>query len=181
MVTYVALLRGINVGGRNRLAMADLRTLLANLGHSDPRTLLQSGNAVFTSQRADVDAVASELAGGISAQLGVSPAVVLRTAEEFAEVVAANPYADAATADPTTVHVAFLSAEPADPTTFAFDAEEYAPDKLAVGDRVRYLHLPNGLGRSRLAVDLGRRRSDVDVTVRNWRTVTRLLDMVTAS
>lgn len=177
MTTYIALLRGINVGGRNLLAMADLRALLGDLGHGDPRTYLQSGNAVFTSDRSDVDGMASELAERISSGLGVSPAVQLRTAGELAEVAAANPFADAAAADPTTVHAAFLSAEPSDPGAFAFDAEEYAPEQAVAGDRVLYLHLPGGLGRSRLAGDLAKRRSDVDVTVRNWRTVATLCDM----
>lgn len=177
MITYVGLLRGINVGGRNRLAMADLRALVRDLGHEDPRTYVQSGNVVFSSDRTDVEALARELAERIDADLGVSPAVVLRTAGEFTEVVAANPYAATAAEAPTTVHVAFLSAEPDDPEVFAFPAEEYAPEELAVGDRVLYLHLPGGLGRSRLAVELGRRRSDVEVTIRNWRTVTKLAAM----
>ena len=178
MVTYVALLRGINVGGRNKVAMAGLRALLTELGHVQPRTYLQSGNAVFASDRTDADALAAELQGRIAARLGVSPAVLLRTAQELAEVVAANPYAEAAAADPTKVFAAFLSAEPSDPEALAFDVEAYAPEQLAVGQRVRYLHLPAGLGRSRLAEDLARRRRDVDVTIRNWRTVTTLADMV---
>lgn len=177
MTTYVALLRGVNVGGRNKLAMADLRALLTELGHGDPRTYVQSGNAVFTSGRTDVQTLADELRERMSSDLGVSTTVLLRTAGELADVVAANPFASAAAADPTTVHVAFLSAEPSDPAAFAFDTQQYAPEELAVGDRVLYLHLPNGLGRSRLAVDLDRRRTDVDVTMRNWRTVTRLRDI----
>lgn len=177
MTTYVALLRGINVGGHARLAMADLRGLLADLGHGDPRTYLQSGNAVFSSDRTDVDALADELSARIAADLGVSPAVLLRTAGELADVVAGNPYAEAAAADPKTVHAAFLSSEPPDPSTFSFPAEEYAPEKAATGDRVLYLHLPGGMGRSRLATDLAKRQGGVDVTVRNWRTVTKVAEL----
>ena len=177
MTTYVALLRGINVGGRARLAMADLRGLLADLGHGDPRTYLQSGNAVFTSDRTDVEALADELATRIAADLGVSPAVLLRTAAELADVVAANPYPEAAAADPTTVHAAFLSSEPPDPSGFSFPAQDYAPEEAALGDRVLYLHLPGGLGRSRLAADLAKRPGGVDVTVRNWRTVTKVAEL----
>lgn len=177
MTVYVALLRGINVGGHNRVAMADLRRLLEQLGHADVRTYIQSGNAVFTGDRRDTDALGRDLRAAMSDELGVSPTVIVRTAEELAAVADANPYAAEAAADPTTVHVAFLSAEPADPSTFAFDADAYAPEGLCVGDRVRYLHLPDGMGRSRLAVDLGKRRSDVEVTVRNWRTVEKLREM----
>jgi uncharacterized protein (DUF1697 family) len=177
MTTYVALLRGINVGGRNRLAMADLRRLLAELGHGVPRTYVQSGNAVFASDRSDVEEIAGELAARIAAELDVRPAVVLRTAEELRAVAEANPYADEAAADPTSVHVAFLSAVPVDPATFAFDADDYAPEELTVADRELYLHLPGGIGRSRLATDLARRHADVEMTMRNWRTVTKLLDL----
>lgn len=177
MTVYIALLRGINVGGRNRLAMADLRGLLADLGHREPRTYLQSGNAVFTSDRQDSDALAAELAARISSDLGVSPAVIVRTAGYLADVASANPYADAAAADPTRVHVAFLSAEPEDPEAFSFDAEQYSPEEMARGDRVLYLHLPGGLGRSRLAEQVSKPRSDLVVTLRNWRTVARLRDM----
>lgn len=70
---------------------------------------------------------------------------------------------------------------PPDPQAFAFDADQYAPDELTLGDRVAYLHLPGGLGRSRLAAALTKRHGDVDVTMRNWRTVARLRDMVTGA
>ncbi len=180
METYIALLRGINVGGRNRLTMADLRALLTALGHGEPRTYVQSGNAVFTSPRTDVAGLEQELADRIAADLGVRPAVLVRTAEELRTVAAANPYAEAAAAAPTTVHVAFLSAEPVDPEAFAFDPGTYAPEAASPGDRVVYLHLPGGMGRSPLATDLGKRRTDVEVTVRNWRTVTALLDLASA-
>lgn len=176
--TYVALLRGVNVGGRNRLAMADLRALLAGLGHGAPRTYVQSGNAIFASDRSDGQAMADELAGAIATELGVSPSVMLRSADQLAAVVAANPFAPEAAADPTTVHAAFLSAEPDDPAAFAVDPAAFAPEQIAVGDRVRYLHLPAGIGRSPLATELARRRAGVAVTIRNWRTVTALLDMV---
>lgn len=179
MPTYVVLLRGINVGGRNKLAMRDLRAVLADLGHGDPRTYVQSGNAVFTSERTDVDVLARELAAHLSSGYGVTPAVLLRTDRELAEVVAANPFTDAAAADPTTVHVAFLPEDPSDVAVSALTETDHAPEELAVGDRVLYLHLPGGLGRSRLAAEVDRRLGHLDPTVRNWRTVTKLAEMVT--
>lgn len=176
MTTYVALLRGVNVGGHNRLAMADLRALLADLGHGDPRTYVQSGNAVFSSDR--TDDIGRELAQRLSADLDVTATVMIRTADELTAVAAANPYSEPADADPTKVHVAFLSAEPADPSVFDVEPDDYAPEELTAGDRVLYLHLPDGIGRSRLAEDVSRRTSGVAVTVRNWRTVARLLDLI---
>lgn len=172
----MALLRGVNVGGHNRLAMADLRALLADLGHGDPRTYGQSGNAVFSSDR--TDDIGRELAQRLSADLDVTATVMIRTADELTAVAAATPYSEPADADPTKVHVAFLSAEPADPSVFDVEPDDYAPEELTPGDRVLYLHLPDGIGRSRLAEDVSRRASDVAMTVRNWRTVARLLDLI---
>lgn len=175
--TYIALLRGINVGGHNRLAMADLRGVLEELGHEDVRTYVQSGNAVFTSGRTDPDAIGTELTRRLAADLDVAPAVMVRTAEELATIVDGNPFAEQARQEPTTVHAGFLASRPTEPSSLDVHAEQYAPEQFALADRVVYLHLPDGMGRSRLAVDLGRRLSDVGMTVRNWRTVTRLLDM----
>ena len=177
MATCIALLRGINVGGRNRLAMADLRELCTQLGFGDVQTYVQSGNVVFTTDRDDLATIATELTEQLEYQLGVEPTVMIRTRDEFASVVANNPFVAEADADPTKVHAALLSAEPDDPTTLEFDPEAYAPEVIASGDRVRYLHVPSGLGRSRLATDLTKRRTGVEITVRNWRTVTNLLEM----
>ena len=177
MPTHVALLRGINVGGHARVVMADLRRLCEHLGHREVRTYVQSGNVVFESGETDTDMLATELAGRLATELGFAPAVVVRTAGEIADVVAANPFPDAADVDPTTVHVAFLSAQPTDPGAYAVDATAHAPEQVVVGDRVLYLYLPDGIGRSRLAADLTRRRTGVEMTVRNWRTVGRLLAM----
>lgn len=177
MVTFIALLRGINVGGRNKVAMADLRHLCEDLGHRDVRAYVQSGNVVFATDRLDAEAVGTELTHRMTADLGVAPAVVVRSVEELAAVVAANPFEEEAGTDPTKVHAAFLSAEPSEPEVFDFDPEVYAPERCAAGDRVRYLLLPDGIGRSRLATDLAKRPAGVQVTVRNWRTVTKLLAM----
>ncbi len=177
MTTYVALLRGINVGGRGKVAMADLRALCDDLGHGDVRTYVQSGNVVFTSERDDPDTLGAELSERVASDLGVEATVVVRTADELAEVAGANPFPSEAADDPTRVHVAFLSDAPSDPDVFAVDAERYAPEQVVAGDRVLYLHLPDGIGRSKLAADLARRRTDVAMTVRNWRTVDRLLDL----
>jgi len=177
MATCIALLRGINVGGRNRLAMADLRELCEQLGYRDVQTHVQSGNVVFTTDRDDLELIGAELTEQLRYQLGVAPTVLVRTRDEFATVIADNPFTAEAQADPTKVHVALLSAEPDDPATLEFDPQTYAPERIAAGDRVRYLHVPGGFGRSKLAADLAKRRTGVEVTVRNWNTVTRLLEM----
>lgn len=173
---WVALLRGVNVGGHNRVPMRDLRAVLEGLGHSDVATYLQSGNAVLTSGETDPVRLAGAIEGGIAAHLGLTIAVLVRTRDELAAVAADNPFL-AAGADPAHLHAVFLSGDP-DPERLApLQDGRYAPEELRAGERVLYLHLPNGMGRSQLAVDLGKVRTvpGVTATVRNWRTVTNVL------
>lgn len=169
MVVMVALLRGINVGGRGSLAMADLRAVATALGLHRVRTYIQSGNLLFASADADPTAIAVDLAEAIAASTSVSPLVVVRTAHELAAVVGLNPFADR---DLAKVHVIFR----AGPASLGIDdLSVYAPEEAAVIGRETYVYLPDGAGRSKLAADLARRGTTG--TMRNWRTVTKLLEM----
>lgn len=174
MTTCIALLRGINVGGHHRLRMPDLQRLCTGLGLRDVRTYIQSGNVVFTARGEDLDETARAIEQQLVEQFDIVTPVIARTAEEFEPVVEGNPFAAQANADPTRVHVAFLSAEPADPATLTFAAKRFAPERIEAADRTRYLLLPDGIGRSRLVTELMARPSGVQITVRNWRTVMRL-------
>lgn len=180
MTRWVALLRGVNVGGANKVPMAGLRTLLEGLGHTEVATYLQSGNAVLTSRETDPTVLATGIEGAITDRLGLRVAVLVRTRDELAAVAAANPF-PAAGADPAHLHAVFLPG-PVDDAVLERLAPlrdgAYAPEELRPGDRVLYLHLPDGMGRSRLAVDLGkggRTSPGRDATTRNWRTVTNVL------
>ncbi|MCK6212014.1 DUF1697 domain-containing protein [Georgenia sp. EYE_87] len=180
MTTFVALLRGINVGGHNRIAMADLRDVVADLGHRDVATYVGSGNVVLTSDRTDGEQLGSELADAVRERLGVAPAVLVRPAAELEEVVAANPYPGEP--DPKKVHAVFLPAPPDDDarralaTALARAADRGSRDEAQVVGRVLYLHTPDGFGRSVLA-DLLARGAGSSGTARNWATVTKLLEM----
>ena len=171
MPSHVALLRGINVGGRGRVAMADLREVVASLGYEDVATYVQSGNVVFTAEAPD----AAALEAAIAEQLDVSPAVVVLSREELEQVVARNPWPDER--DGKHLHVIFTAGEP------DADVVAAAQEKAAGGDEARivggtlYMHTPNGLGRSKLAAELSR-RGPKDGTARNWTTVTKLLAML---
>lgn len=176
MPTYVALLRGINVGGHKKVAMADLRRLLSDMGCNGVRTYIQSGNAVFGSDLKTAREVEIAVGQQISADLGMDVAVLVRTPEELADVVAANPF-DEADTEPTKVVVYFLSAPVKASLLEALLPPAFAPEALAVGDGVLYLRLPAGQARSELVVALGKTKLGVDVTARNWRTVTTLLEM----
>jgi uncharacterized protein (DUF1697 family) len=171
-MTWVALLRGINLGRHKRIAMADLRQLLEALGYADVRTLLQSGNAVFT---ADPPGGAAELEqqirDRIQADLGMDVQVLVRSAEELAAVADANPFV-AQGVEPKELHLAFLSAPPRAELQTGIDGESYAPDELAFGDRAIYLRRPNGIQGTKLP-DF-QRLLGVEVTERNWNTVTKL-------
>lgn len=170
-----ALLRGINVGGRNKVAMADLRALLSGLGHTDVATHLQSGNAVFSTRRRDTDALAREVSEQLRAGLGLDLRVLVRTHDELARVVAANPMLAQAEAEPARFLVVFLSAAPPADRLAALDTAAYAPDRLAVGERALYLWCPNSIRDSKLAANVNDKRLGVTATARNWTTVQALL------
>jgi uncharacterized protein (DUF1697 family) len=175
MSIQVALLRGINVGSHNRIAMADLRELLANLGYSDARTLVQSGNIVLTAAVSS-EQLAQELEREITGRFGVETPVVVRTREELATVVDLNPLGDVAD-QPKLYQVSFLSAEP-DPRALGKIAEvDVSPERFVHAGREIYAWHPEGIHGSRLARLLTDKRLGVIATARNWKTTTKLLEM----
>ena len=177
MARYIALLRGINLGSSRRIAMQDLRALLGDLGYTDVATLLQSGNAVFTSPRRQVDKVTAEVEQAIGERFGMPVRCVLRRAAEFAAAVEANPFPQHAD-EGAKLMVTFLSG-PLDRARFAdLDPERFAPDEFAATDREIYLWLPNGMSGSRIPIDFWDKQVGRLGTTRNWNTVTKLLAMV---
>ena len=169
MSTHVALLRGVNVGGRTKVPMKQLRALFEDLGYTDVVTYIQSGNVVFDAARAPASPAAIEK--GMAEAFGFDVAVVLRTPKELADAIARCPYAD-----PAKVHVLFLNQAPAKRAFATIDAGTFAPDAFALGRKEVYLHLPGGVGRSKLPAAIVR-QAPPEATLRNWRTVTTLLDL----
>lgn len=195
MSTYVALLRGVNVGGRNKLAMADLRAVVTSLGHTDVATYVQSGNVVFTPAdrtETDTDALTAVLPAtlerAIADSLSVRPSVVVLSCAELAQVVANNPYPEES--NPKSLHAVFRAAAP-DPAMVATvelavqrSRQRGSSDDARVVGRTLYLRLPDGLGRSDLAARLLRAGSGGiggEGTARNWATVRALLAMCSHS
>lgn len=180
MPSHLALLRGVNVGGR-KLAMSDLREIVASLGHSDVSTYIQSGNALFTpGVPAETSVLGTELERAILASAGMDVGVVVLTRDGLAALVRANPYPDEA--NPKFVHAVVLSAPPsADLLERIAALEAAAPGRDTVVNvgQVLYLHTPDGFGRSDLAQRLMRLlaspKAGVVGTARNWSTVTTLL------
>jgi uncharacterized protein (DUF1697 family) len=173
MATQIALLRAINVGAHNRIAMADLREMLSSLGYGDPRTLLQSGNVVLGSD-ARPDELARDLEREISKRFGVKTPVVVRTREEMAEVVARDPLRDAVDRDKL-YQVSFLSAEPDPKAMREIEALDVAPECFVHFGHEIYAWHPEGIHASPLAKLLTDKRLGVTATARNWSTVTKLL------
>ncbi len=186
MRTHVALLRGINVGGRNRVAMTDLRQIATSLGHTDVATYIQSGNVVFTSTGTDTITLADALEQEIARRLDVKPGVVVLSRDQLAGVIAGNPYPQAG--DPRCLHAVFRREDMSPEESAAVvAAQQRASDKdsrdeAAVARGTLFLHTPDGLGRSELAGQLARSRIGTGTglagTARNWATVTRLLALL---
>ncbi|HEX6507991.1 MAG TPA: DUF1697 domain-containing protein [Chloroflexota bacterium] len=176
---YVALLRGINVGGHAKISMADLRGLMDSLGHTEVRTLLQSGNALFTSPRDNRTELTGEIEQAITSGLGLRVSVLLRTGDELAALVEENPFPNGM-ALPTHLHVSFLSDQPDSERLSGIDMRRFEPDEFRIGDRAIYLWYPNGAGRTKLSNDFFERRLGLTATARNWNTVTKLLDLTTS-
>lgn len=170
--TFVALLRGINVGGRNKIPMPELKSLLASLGLEDVVTYIQSGNVVFRSPAADGQEVAARIERQIAEVFGVRATVLLRTPAELLEIADGNPFLEG---DFSKLHVVLLGGRPAADAVAQLDPGRSPPDEFSLRGREIYLHLPNGAGRSKLTVDYFERRLGVAATARNWNTLIKLL------
>jgi uncharacterized protein (DUF1697 family) len=167
--TYVALLRGINLGGRRRVAMADLRSWLTDLGYADVRTLLQSGNAVFRTAKRPAT-VEREVEARLAEGTGFQVDCVIRTTDELRAVVEADPLGSVAD-NGSRYHVTFLRTAPAEPD-FAPDA--FAPELFHLGEREIYFWTPDGTIKSKVLAAFTPKKGEV-ATMRNWNTVTKLL------
>lgn len=178
MTTYVALLRGVNVGGRGKVAMSELRRVVEALGHRQVRTYIQSGNLLFDSSITNEARISSELSAAIERELGLQVAVALRTPTELARAVARHPFAGDEP-DLAKLMICFLVAEPTAAAAGTLEPERFSPERFALIGREVHLHYPNGSGRSKLTSDYFERRLGVAGTTRNLRTVQKLIDQAT--
>lgn len=169
MARLVALLRGINLGSKRRVAMADLRDVLAELGYEDVRTVLASGNAVITGPKAKAR---DKLETALQERFDMKIDVVIRTMAELQAIVDADPLKDAVE-NPTRYFVVFLDRKP---DTSALDGEDFTPDTYAAGQRELYVHCPEGMQNSKLMKLLSKPGKAGTATVRNWATVNKLLE-----
>ena len=176
MTRYVALLRGINVGTAKQVGMADLKNLVVGLGYVDVKTHLRSGNVVLTADHTSAAKLAAQLTKAIEEQFSMTVGVVVRTRDELAAVVEANPLGEVAT-DPSRSVVAFLSGPPDPAALAALLAVDVAPEQIVADGPELYLWCPNGQADGAATRALTKARLKVTVTARNWRTVTKLLEL----
>ena len=177
MALTVALLRAANVGGR-KLVMADLRTLIAELGFREPRTLLQSGNLVFDAGPLGGAELERKLEAATLERFGLAIDYLVRTAAEWAAIIAANPFPDMACADPAHLVVMPLKAAPVPDGIAALEAAIVGREQVRAKGRELYLTYPDGIGTSKLTGAVIERKVGVRGTARNWNTVSKLAGMV---
>lgn len=177
MPTHVALLRGVNLAGRRMVPMAELRGLAAELGLAGAQTLLQSGNLVFGSERRSAY-LERLLQAEAERRLGLRTELFVRTAREWAEAVAHNPFREAAEKDPSHLVVVFLKDAPGAKSVKALQAAITGPEVVRAWDRHAYITYPAGIGDSRLTAAVIDRALGTRGTARNWNTVLKLAALV---
>jgi uncharacterized protein (DUF1697 family) len=152
MKTYIALCRGINVGGKNVLPMKELVVMLQSIGAQNVKTYVQSGNAVFQSEETSAPTLSNTIIITIKKRRGFEPQVLLLELEELQKAVESNPFPEAEL-EPKTLHVHFLASVPQNPDFDALESIETERERFVLKDSVFYLHVPDGIGRSKLAAN----------------------------
>jgi uncharacterized protein (DUF1697 family) len=174
--TYAALLRGINVGGKNKLPMAALKDVFTTLGHQDVVSYVQSGNVVFRCSGGGADDVAHELEQAVAKEFGLRISVLLRNAAQLKTIEKGSPFVPAAD-DRSKLHVMFLDRAPSKAAIARLDPERSPGDEFRVERSEIYLSYPAGSGRTKLTLDYFEKRLGVVGTARNWNTLLKLVEL----
>jgi uncharacterized protein (DUF1697 family) len=175
MKTCIALLRGINVGGKNTLPMKELVVILEGIGARKVKTYVQSGNVVFQSVESDFSRLSKKLTAEIKKHRGFEPYVLILGLEAIEKAIAKNPFPEAE-AEPSSLHLGFLAAVPENPDLEKLDRLKKESERYRLVGSVFYLHAPDGIGRSKLAAST-EKLLGVPMTDRNWRTVCKIREM----
>jgi len=175
MQCWIAFFRGINVGGKNKLPMAELKIELGKLGLKDVKTYIQSGNVLFRTSKTSSPKLAERIGAAIRNSHGFRPHVLVLTRGQLQKAVEANPF-PIAEKEGNTLHCFFLSEPPLHPDRDALNAAKIKSEQWKLVDDVFYLHAPDGFGRSKLAAS-AEKFLGVSATARNWRTITKMLEL----
>jgi uncharacterized protein (DUF1697 family) len=179
-MVLIALLRGVNVGGKNRLPMGELRGLMKTLGHVNVRTYIQSGNVVFETDISDREQIAGVLTDAIEKAHALSVPVVIRDVDELAAALARHPFR-ADEPDGSRLAVSFMATTPGQDALARLEADRFLPDRFVVHGADLYLHFPNGMGTSKMLPTYFDRRLGIPGTVRNLNTIEKLIALATTS
>jgi len=175
MKTFVALFRGINIGGHHILPMKELAAILKQLNLHDVKTYIQSGNAVFRCKSRSAPLLSKEISSAIAGKYKFTPHVFVLELSEFKQALRTNPFQNAESA-PKTLHVYFLESTPEKPAMKALQNIKRDSERIYLGKNVLFLHAPDGIGHSKLA-QRAERLLGVQVTARNWRTVRMIMEI----
>jgi uncharacterized protein (DUF1697 family) len=178
VAVFVALLRGINVGKHRRVAMADLRAALAEAGHAGVTTHLQSGNVILETRERRPDTLERSIEEILRTGLDLDIDVIVRKASDLTKIAKNNPFLGRG-ADPATLHVGFLKKKPAAAAARALAGTDFGSDELVLRGAELYLRYPGGYGRSKMTGAVFERVLRTPVTVRNWKVVTKLVELTT--
>jgi len=177
MTVVISMLRGVNVGGHNKIKMEALRALYESLKLRDAQTHVQSGNVIFRTDERDMLRLGKRIEDGIERKFGFRPDVILRTAAEMREVVARNPFAKRRGIEPGKLLVSFLASDPGEEGREKVRQMKCDPEEMRIEGRELYIHFPNGMGRTKLQwAGLGKMLKTTG-TGRNWNSVTKMLEI----
>jgi len=177
MAVIISMLRGVNVGGHNKIKMDALRALYESMKLREAQTYVQSGNVIFRTDERDIARLAKRIEDGIERKLGFRPDVILRTATEMREVIARNPFAKRRGIEPSKLLVTFLGSDPGAEAREKVLQIKCDPEELRIEGRELYIYFPNGIGRSKLSWAGLEKTLKTPGTARNWNSVTKMLEM----
>lgn len=178
MKTYIALLRAINVGGNSKIAMADLKAMLVDLGYANPQTILQTGNLVFQAKESNAAKLESKLEKEAADRFGLETDILVRTADEWQQAIDANPFPKEAASDPSHLLIMPLKAAPTKQAVKELQAAIQGRETVAAVKRELYLVYPDGIGRSKLTNKFIESRLKTRGTGRNWNTALKIAQLL---
>ncbi|MCB0515066.1 MAG: DUF1697 domain-containing protein [Chitinophagales bacterium] len=177
MTTFISLLRGINVSGKNKIKMQELRALYEALGFHEVQSYVQSGNVVFASDTINANALAACIAQGIKKEFGLEVPVLVFSYEHFAEMVQSNPFCQSGSRDEKAIYYTFLAEKPADFAEAALRSKMLPEEEIYLSERVVYLYCPQSYSDTKLSNNFLESKLKVTATTRNLRTCNTLLEM----
>ncbi len=177
MKTYISLLRGINVSGQKKIKMDQLKVLCENLGFSQVRTYIQSGNVIFCDTADNTAEIGRRIEEKIREDHGYDVTVIIRTPAELRRILRNNPFMEDRAADRSKLHVTFLSQEPDESLAGQLEGFTSGDDEFVISGREIYLHCPDGYGRTKYSNNFFEQKLKQPASTRNWRTVNKLLSI----